>query len=837
MGGTDEHASKKPDLSLVANWSKDSTINVETVTRWWTLRPNAPICIDLGRSNLTVLDFDKGPVPNVGLPPSLEVKTGRGTHYYAIGSTNQGDIYVDGAHVGEIKSAGGYVLGPTSTHWTGAVYTPNSNKIAAVESIAPIIERLRKTESKPNPLINAGVKVPYGQHDKTMHARAGRLRYAGAEEEAIFDTLVAHKDDYESPGPDFDDMARKHAHNICKHEVGKDSFVTSSKPDYSNIPGGADAEPATPREVKDMSVEDIHELVDQLIFTSPTFRPASLPKNAKKAANFASTLIYEHLKTRGNFYFADNQGYLLLKGVERVFQVSSEDPFFANLICDYGLLPGQAESTKLGEFLRMKAQVEGIKASVSYSSHYNTATKSFYFMESLGNLIRVTKDKIDRVRNGTDGELFIFPDVGDEEPFRIDLDHMPVVKHSLIPDEDSLLHKALFNGLVFDTSAVTAKGKTMLLTVYIMLLVLGGVVKNRPTLQLIGPTGCGKSTLLELIGGLIVGKTFALSGLPDSKGDFETALINSSLVFFDNVEGIPTLLKGMFCTASTGFNIKKRELFTDTCQINVPSKATLGLTALTEQLVTSEQTNRSMIFNMRRRKETGYLSDEVIRARFDKQRAALVSEIIVRGQMILQALDAEAGHEEMVGVRLAGIGTLILAVARHEGWEETGQALLRNWNADQLEDALKGDDLSTYLQEWMTRADWCERELTSAELSSALKPLTASSIDWKNETSWKGNARSLSVALHKSEESYAVRFGLTIRKDSRTRGSIFCFHPTASQLALLRPEGWLADKDKIEAPVQLDKGQGAGHGGDKPVNPAVPEVADWAKIETRETIQ
>src|ERR1700693_3728655 len=115
---------KTPDLSLTPHWSEDSSNDIEKITDWWTKKPNANIGVDLGRSGLTVLDFDDGEPPqNLGLPETLVVRTSRGQHWYYAQPAAPGNMYFGGKHIGEVKSTGGYVVGPKSTHTTGAKYS------------------------------------------------------------------------------------------------------------------------------------------------------------------------------------------------------------------------------------------------------------------------------------------------------------------------------------------------------------------------------------------------------------------------------------------------------------------------------------------------------------------------------------------------------------------------------------------------------------------------------------------------------------------------------------------------------------------------------------------
>jgi hypothetical protein len=167
---------KRPNLALCPNWSKDSSNDPEKIRQWWTAAPDANIGIDLGRSNLTVLDFDRGnPPSNLGLPETFTVRTGKGYHVYFAGTAPQSDMHFGGAHIGEVKSAGGYAVGPKSTHESGATYSPvNQNPVAALP--LDIVQKLTNKLREPVDASLNGAKIPFGQHDTTLNRIAGKPR-------------------------------------------------------------------------------------------------------------------------------------------------------------------------------------------------------------------------------------------------------------------------------------------------------------------------------------------------------------------------------------------------------------------------------------------------------------------------------------------------------------------------------------------------------------------------------------------------------------------------------------------------------------------------------------
>ncbi len=207
---------------------KDASAMPAQVETWWTKIPDANICIATGESNLIVLDFDNGNVPEgFALPPTYTVKTARGLHLYYWGLCRTTAMYdSDGNHIGEVKSAGGYILGAGSVHPDGPIYTV-LNDVNIVDAPKEQIEKLaRKPVSESGQVSLIGDKIPNGRHDIECHRLAGKMRQIGMEEEAIYEGLVEFVEKRcENYGADYQEMCRKHAREICKKPVGQDTTV------------------------------------------------------------------------------------------------------------------------------------------------------------------------------------------------------------------------------------------------------------------------------------------------------------------------------------------------------------------------------------------------------------------------------------------------------------------------------------------------------------------------------------------------------------------------------------------------------------------------------------
>jgi hypothetical protein len=218
--------SKEPDGEFSPHGFKSSTNDPEMVRQIWTKKPNANYGIDLDRSNLTVLDFDNGKPPaDLALPATLQVSTSRGTHVYYTGTVKQGKMRLNGEVAGDIKSGGGYVLGPGCVHPNGGVYT-----VIVEASIAPapvaVVDALRP-HHEPVDISVHGAKIPRGQHDNTLTKMARKMRGLGWEENAIYNALVEIVEKRcENYGSDYLEMCEKHAKRVCeKFPPGEDKSL------------------------------------------------------------------------------------------------------------------------------------------------------------------------------------------------------------------------------------------------------------------------------------------------------------------------------------------------------------------------------------------------------------------------------------------------------------------------------------------------------------------------------------------------------------------------------------------------------------------------------------
>ena len=240
----------------------------------WHQVPSFNIGIDLGSSDLCVLDFDdpSGIPAWVNETKTYKVKTARGVHVYFRGARPTTGLFVDGAKVGDIKSTGGYVLTEGSIHPDGPVYTVIDD--SAIVPLPDISSLVKHDKERVNASAD-GDPIPYGSHDTALTRIAGVLRNAGFSpakiEEHLIDVCEQRCVGY---GSDYTEMCHKIAHSIGKKPVGQAGpipvigKVGDAKADVSNWRSEF-------RNLSEMEQGDIEMVVDGVLQEGTCFLGAT----------------------------------------------------------------------------------------------------------------------------------------------------------------------------------------------------------------------------------------------------------------------------------------------------------------------------------------------------------------------------------------------------------------------------------------------------------------------------------------------------------------------------------------------------------------------------------
>ena len=327
--------SKSPQDTLVlAPWKQDPTRNIG---------------IDLGASDLCILDFDKPEsIPSwLNELRTYKVRTAKGVHIYFRGARKTTKLYVDGDLVGDVKSHGGYVLAAGSIHPDGPIY-----EVIDDSPIVSVPDRVSEFEKNSREPVNAspdGPPIPRGSHDTELTRIAGLLRNAGFTESKIEEHLIdVCERRCENHGSDYREMCKKIAHSIGKKPVGQASPM---------LVFGADAEKVEPatewrkqfRNLSEMEQGDIVMIIDGVLQEGTCFVGAN-PGNGKtlvalafaKAVSLGEPLFgiadYKVKQPRNVVYLIPESGDKAFRKRGQAFRLPADDRFIARTISSGGPL-------------------------------------------------------------------------------------------------------------------------------------------------------------------------------------------------------------------------------------------------------------------------------------------------------------------------------------------------------------------------------------------------------------------------------------------------------------------------------------------------------------------
>jgi hypothetical protein len=532
-------------------------------------------------------------------------------------------------------------------------------------------------------------------------------------------------------------------------------------------------------------LDQVQKLIGALLYSNAKERTAQgLPASGNECIKLAGDAICANIECRGTLYNCDGVGYILLRGQEaKPICISPTDARFADLLIKYGIGTGMEAEKRIGKFLGIRAVQDGHKTSIRHFFYYNPETETAYICEKLGQLLRVTRDGIERLPNGTDGQLFEFNEKYQE--YIVDLDNLSFftggISRALVPSD--MLAK-IFHGIQFEPSRLNVEQKMILISTWIVVMMLSGLIVEKPILQIVGPSGSGKTTMLEIIGRTLFGPEFRVERLAEDAKEFENAVINNDFLAIDNTTGVPKGIRSLICQTVTGFRVTRRQLYTTMGQVQRTSTATLAVAGITKMLNETETSNRSIDIHIKERPSQNNISEQDLHNEIDWGRPDLMGELLVRTQMVLKALHAERDYTPKTSLRLAGFASVLLRVARHEGWEAEAKELIAIWHEEQEESALEGEDVAQILVLWISRSDWKPVTLSGQQLNRELCAIAAANS--MGQTSWEGRPQWLGIRLQRSVSSYRRRFGLEIVSDKHTKSNRYRFAPTEEQLSLLR---------------------------------------------------
>lgn len=237
---------------------------------------------------------------------------------------------------------------------------------------------------------------------------------------------------------------------------------------------------------------------------------------------------------------------------------------------------------------QVEAFQHGEEVEVYQFGHIDVNTKTLYVSRlDQENVLKVTENGVQRVKNGEDGVFFRDPE--NWQPW------------NFVPDnyEKGIARRVLVEDVNFvATEALTIADQALLFEMWIKSLFTDSEVK--PLLAIIGPSESGKTTLLECVKTAFAGRMGKAETI--SKEDaFKAAVAAEPMFIIDNLDEteMPWLAEAL-CAASTGAWFTLRALYLNNKKYSAAPRAYIAMTSTNVDFAQNKSTvaNRSLILEI-----------------------------------------------------------------------------------------------------------------------------------------------------------------------------------------------------------------------------------------------
>lgn len=258
------------------------------------------------------------------------------------------------------------------------------------------------------------------------------------------------------------------------------------------------------------------------------------------------------------------------------------------------------------------------------------------------------------------------------------------------------------------------------LGVYLLQLAFPPLRRTRMIPTFLGPMGSGKSTAERLIGRLILGPAFDVSGLQRDKEDtFIAAVTNRVVHGVDNADARVPWLEDALATYATGHRYRLRRLYTTNEEDCFDPRAILLLNSRDPRFNRPDVAERILPLHLERL--AAFKPEESLFSELARRRSRIWADLLVRAAAIQDALQTVA--PPILPFRMADFAGFGWVVAQQRGDAQAWVAFLQRLERGQMEFAAAGDGLIFTLAELLEQGNGSVGPVTTAELLRQLQPI------------------------------------------------------------------------------------------------------------------
>jgi hypothetical protein len=244
-------------------------------------------------------------------------------------------------------------------------------------------------------------------------------------------------------------------------------------------------------------------------------------------------------------------------------------------------------------------------------------------------------------------------------------------------------------------SGLTSKEQQALTLMWLLHNFFPALRRTRTIPAFLGPQGSGKTCAMRMIGTLLCGPQFDVTGLSANREDaFVAAVSNRVVVALDNADSRIPWLEDALATYATGLRYRLRKLYTTNEEVSYYPRAILLLSSRDPHFRRPDVAERLLPFYFRRPER--YIPEPVLFDELMQRRAEIIGEILIQAGKIADAL---AGAPlPALHFRMADFAAFGAAVARADAKEQEWLGLLNRLEKIQMSFAGEGDSLIEVLR-------------------------------------------------------------------------------------------------------------------------------------------
>ncbi len=532
-------------------------------------------------------------------------------------------------------------------------------------------------------------------------------------------------------------------------------------------------------------------------------KPARIPRHLVQEQIFQ--FVVSAFRERGKFFF-DAYPYIYVPAEEGIIKFHDENEAYF-LLSRLRLRAEQPDAKFVRANLRLHITKTGEPTQVEKFGCWRG--EYIYVNNGRGGMFKISESQILEVPNGTDGVLMLAPEVlpwpelDADSAARVESVGKRLGKYGLHLGDTPLCRH--LNAL-FDPQKLTSEQYHQLfLSRFLALFLVGPHLKLRPIQMALGEQNSGKSTLFEKIMWLIVGLDYESEALPQDTRSFLAAVTNHHVKIFDNVDGADFEKLGFvdfMYKCATGGNIPIAQLYETNVERIFNLRCDLMFTARYNPWPStrSDLSRRTLFFPIRRPAESEYKTVERIQEQLWANRDEILVEVLVRLQLVLRGLLANADKDYPPVSEMHSYETYTMRVADYEGWAEEMKAIWQGYYGDYQERVVEYSPLTDLVRKWLGYPKDCNnpaypnvgRWVKVGQLFKELKVRFGSDLTdtWKNEST-------LGRALERNFSALRV---LGVEKKRVGGSKCYRFTPDEQQFELCK-QAWSESGLWCDSPV------------------------------------